>query len=87
MKHQKKIKHFKYGKIRKGWLVVNCKNGNHAHFRSEYGCYLIIKFIIEGIYPNNTFLQESWKRLSTEKEKKQTYINIQKRKGGSINYG
>lgn len=71
----KKIKHFKYKKIRKGWLVVNCKNGSHAHFRSEYGCYLIIKFLLEGIYPKNTYLQESWERLVGEKEKKQGYCN------------
>lgn len=74
----KKIKHFKYKKVRRGWIVVNCKNGNHAHFRSEYGCYLIIKFLLEGVYPDNTYLQESYERLCTGKEKKQKYININK---------
>lgn len=73
----KKIKHFKYKKIRKGWLVVNCKSGNHAHFRSEYGCYLIIKFLLNGIYPDNKYLAESYERLEDEKakRKKEKYIN------------
>lgn len=66
----KKIKHFKYKKIRRGWLVVNCRTGNHAHFRSEYGCYLIIKFLLEDIYPDNTYLQESYLRLQDNKTKR-----------------
>lgn len=44
--------------------------------RSKYGCYCIIKFIREKIYPDNTYLQESYRRLTEEKEYKQKYINI-----------
>lgn len=80
----KKIKHYKYKKIKRGWLVVNCRSGNHAHFKSEYGCYLIIKFLLEGIYPDNPYLQVSWDRLQDSKEKKQRYININK---GVRSYG
>lgn len=73
----KKIAHFKYKTIKCGWLVVNCKTGAHAHFRSEYGCYLIIKFLLNGIYPDNKYLQESYKRLEDGKKKRQKekYIN------------
>lgn len=35
---------FLYKKIRRGWIVVNKSSGAHSHFKSEYGCYLIIKF-------------------------------------------
>lgn len=76
----KKIGHFKYKKIRRGWLVVNCKTGSHSHFKSEYGCYLIIKFLLNGIYPNNVYLQESWERLKDNTERKQRYINVNKGK-------
>ena len=71
----KKIRHYKYKKIRRGWLVVNCKTGNHSHFRSEYGCYLIIKFLTENIYPNNPYLQESYERLKDQKKHKERYKN------------
>lgn len=71
----KRVKRFKYKKIRRGWIVINCKTGNHSHFRSEYGCYLIIKFILEGIYPKNPYLQESYRRLVDVKEKKERYRN------------
>lgn len=74
----KKEGKYKYGRVKRGWIVVNCKSGNHAHFRSEFGCYLILKFIKEGIYPNNTYLRESWRRLTEEKKERQKYINIQK---------
>ena len=74
----KKIKHYKYKRAKRGWIVINCRTGNHSHFRSEYGCYLIIKFILEGIYPDNKYLQESYERLEDRKEKKQRYVNINK---------
>ena len=73
----KKIEHFKYKRIRNGWLVVNCKTGNHSHFRSEYGCYLAIKFLLNDIEPDNEYLKESCRRLSDRRphEKKQKYHN------------
>lgn len=64
-------------KIRRGWLVVNKSTGNHAHFKSEYGCFLIKKFIRKEIIPDNPYLKESYKRLTiNKKEYKQQYINI-----------
>lgn len=72
----KKIEHYKYKKVSRGWIVVNCKTGKHAHFRSQYGCYLITKFLTEGIFPDNSYLQESYKRLADHTtRKKQKYIN------------
>lgn len=73
----KKIEHFKYKKIRRGWIVVNCKTGKHSHFRSEYGCYLAIKFLLNDIEPKNSYLKESCRRLSdyNTKEYKQKYVN------------
>lgn len=75
MKYVKKVKHYKYGKVRNGWLVVNCKTGSHSHTRSEYGCYLLVKFLCEGVYPENTYLQQSYERLCDTKEKKPKYYN------------
>jgi hypothetical protein len=73
------VAHLKVKKIRKGFLVVNTKTGNHTHMRSKYGCYCIIKFIREGIEPDNPYLQESKRRLTVEREwRKDRYINIQK---------
>lgn len=72
------VTHLITKKIRRGYIVVNTKTGNHAHFRSEYGCYLICKFISKGIYPTNNYLQESYRRLTQEKKYKQYYVNIQK---------
>lgn len=67
----------KVKKIRRGYIVVNTKTGNHAHFKSEYGCYCIKKFIRENIYPDNPYLQESWRRLTMDKkDNKQRYINV-----------
>ena len=64
-------------KIRRGYIVVNTKTGNHTHMKSEYGCFLIKKFIRKGIYPDNPYLQESYDRLTAEKPKyKDRYINI-----------
>lgn len=65
-------------KVSKGWIVVNCRTGTHSHFRSEYGCYLIMKFLREGIYPDNSYLQVSYDRLKLKKKKKDRYYN----KGG-----
>lgn len=66
-------------KIRRGWIVVNRKTGNHAHFRSQYGCHCIKIFIREGIEPDNSYLKESYRRLTQDKKKyKQQYININK---------
>lgn len=67
----------KVKKIRRGYLVVNTKTSNHAHFKSKYGCYCIKKFIRENIYPDNPYLQESYRRLTmSKKERKQIYINV-----------
>lgn len=65
---------FLYKKIRRGWIVVNKSNGAHSHFKSEYGCNLIIKFLKERIYPENSYLQVSYDRLKTPKEKKTAII-------------
>ena len=72
------MNHLKTKKIRRGWIVVNKKTGAHSHFKSEYGCYLIIKFLREGIYPDNTYLQVSYDRLENTKEKKSQYKNVLK---------
>lgn len=66
---------YKHKKIKNGWIVINCRTGAHSHFRSEYGCYLIMKFLREGIYPDNSYLQESYRRLENAKEKKRRYKN------------
>ena len=60
-------------KIRKGWIVVNKNTGAHSHFKSEYGCYLIMKFLNAGIYPDNSYLQVSYDRLKDSKDKKDRY--------------
>ena len=73
----KKVGYYKYKPIRKGWIVINCKTGNHAHFRSEFGCYLITKFLEKDIYPENSYLQESYRRLKSDKKSKQKYVNKQ----------
>lgn len=70
------MSHLKTKKIRRGYIVVNTNTGNHSHFRSEYGCYCIKKFIREGIIPDNTYLKESYRRLTEEKKHKDRYINI-----------
>ena len=70
--------HLKIKKIRRGYIVVNTKTGHHAHMKSKYGCYCIIKFLREGIEPENPYLIESKRRLTQEKKEKQYYINIQK---------
>lgn len=73
------LKHLQVKKVRNGWIVVNNKTNNHAHFKSSYGCYLIIKFLSHGLYPKNNYLQESYDRLKdeekTKKKQKQKYIN------------
>ena len=69
---------YKTKKIRRGWIVVNTKTGIHTHMKSKYGCYLIRKFIEKNIYPDNPYLQESYRRLTAEKKGKQHYININK---------
>ena len=70
-----KIMAYMKKKIRKGWIVVNKKTGAHSHFRSEYGCYLIIKFLLSNTFPDNPYLQESYRRLEDGKEKRQRYNN------------
>ena len=72
----KRIKHYKYKKVKRGWIVVNCRTGCHSHFRSEYGCYLIIKFLVNKVFPDNPYLQESYRRLEDKKEKRQRYRNV-----------
>lgn len=70
---------YKIKKIRRGWIVVNTRTGNHAHFRSEYGCHCILLFIRENIMPDNNYLKESYKRLTIDnKEQKQKYYNVNK---------
>lgn len=74
-----KTDHLKVKKIRRGYIVVNTKTGYHAHFRSQYGCYCIIKFIREGIEPDNEYLKESKRRLTqTKKQYKPRYYNVNK---------
>lgn len=72
----KKIEHYKYKRVSRGWVAINCKTGGHSHFRSEFGCKVIIKFLLEGTFPDNPYLQESYKRLADHTtRKKQKYIN------------
>ena len=72
------IDHLKTKKIRRGYIVVNTNTSNHAHFKSEYGCFLIKKFIRKEIYPDNPYLQESHRRLTEEKKSyKERYNNKQ----------
>lgn len=52
---------------KKGWIVINTKTNNHAHFRSEKGCRTIIALLRKGIEPNNTYLKESYERLTDRK--------------------
>lgn len=75
------VDHLKAKRRRKarGWIVTNAKTGNHAHFKSEYGCHCIKLFIREGIIPDSNYLRESYRRLTTEKkEVKLQYVNINK---------
>ena len=70
---------YKTKKIRRGWIVVNKLTGNHAHFRSSYGCRCILIFIREGLEPDSSYLKESYRRLTEDKKKwKEQYINIQR---------
>ena len=74
-----KTDHLIIKRIHRGYIVVNSKTGHHTHLRSQYGCYCLIKFIREGIEPDNPYLAESKRRLMMEKQKyKDRYINIQK---------
>lgn len=71
------MSYLKVKKIRRGYIVINTKTGNHSHFRSKYGCYCIKKFIREGIVPYNNYLKESYRRLTEDKKTyKDKYINI-----------
>ena len=38
------------------------QDGKSQPFRSEYGCYLIIKFLLEGIFQDNPYFRD-YKRL------------------------
>lgn len=58
------VEHLITKKVRRGWIVINTKTGKHSHFRSEYGCYLIKKFISKEIIPDNSYLRESYYRLT-----------------------
>lgn len=58
------IKGYKILEIKKGYIVVNLKTNGHSHFRSLEGCYIIIKLLLRGEFPQNTYLQESYRRLS-----------------------
>lgn len=60
----KYINHFKILEIKKGYIVINLKTNGHSHFRSLKGCYIIIKLLLRGEFPRNTYLQESFRRLS-----------------------
>lgn len=67
---------YKTKKIRRGWIVVNKETGNHSHFRSSYGCRCILIFIEKGIIPDNTYLRESYRRLTEPRKKyKDRYVN------------
>lgn len=69
--------YLKVKKIRRGYIVVNTRTGNHSHFRSAYGAYCIKKFIGLNVIPDNTYLKESYRRLTmSKKEKKQQYYNV-----------
>lgn len=71
------VSHLKVKKIRRGYIVVNTKTGNHTHMKSKYGCYCIKMFIREEIIPDNPYLRESYRRLTAGKKKyKDRYINI-----------
>lgn len=70
---------YKYKKIKRGWIVINTRTGAHSHFKSQYGCYLIMKFLKEGIYPDNEYLRESYDRLENSKDKRQRYNNEKRR--------
>ena len=58
------VDHLITNKVRRGYIVVNTKTGSHSHFRSEYGCYLIKMFIRKEIVPDNSYLRESYRRLT-----------------------
>ena len=58
------IKVYKILEVRKGYIVINLKTKGHSHFRSLEGCYIIIKLLLQGEFPRNTYLQESYRRLS-----------------------
>lgn len=54
---------YKFRRTKKGWIVINTKTNNHAHFRSEKGCRTIIALLRKGVEPSNTYLRESYERL------------------------
>lgn len=68
-------KHYKKKKIKRGWLVINCRTGRHTHVRSEYGAACLLLFLREGIQPENEYLKESMRRLEDNAERKQKYYN------------
>lgn len=74
---QEKIykRHYRKKKVRKGWIVINCRTGAHTHVRSEYGAACLLLFLRENVKVTNEYLQESMRRLSDGAEPKQKYIN------------
>ena len=67
----KRYGQYKYKCIGKDrWIVCNDKTGSHSHFRSEKGCYTIIKMLRSKTYPDNTYLQESYERLEDPKARR-----------------
>lgn len=84
MYKRKNIKHFTYKTVQDGWIVVNRKTDAHAHFANEQGCIDIIHLLLKKEFPENEYLQESYRRLEDKKEKKirkkhrTAYINRQK---------
>ena len=70
---------YKIKKISRGWIVINTETGQHSHFKSEYGCHCILIFIRENVIPDNTYLKESYRRLTEPKKVyKDMYINVNK---------
>lgn len=62
-------------KTRRDWIVVNKKYGTHTHFKSKWGCKVIIHLIKNGIEPESDYFIESKRRLIEHKEYKQRYVN------------
>lgn len=70
-------------KVKDGFILYNANNKTHSHFSKHKTATTCKKMIERGVMPNNTYMQESCRRLIGDKQykqlkKKQRYININK---------
>ena len=55
-------------KVRCGYILVNRRTGAHAHFANYAGACMVLDWIRRGKLPRKPWLQESARRVCTEKQ-------------------